>query len=231
MATLTSKWTHNISLLTLFLTLQVLRLVCHVCSGAYIDMVSMTCAHHLAEYQLISYLVFVCACSPHFITPSLLPPEHWLSFDLLRPLHPPPTAAASSAAHFVDVGCQDCGDRAENWLCLGCGVVLCSRFVNSHMQAHCHPSSSSTPQSHCLSLSLSDLSCWCSAVRTWQCCWWVCVTRLSQCHLFLLLCCGVPLQCESYVKSPLLLPAQVSERGRHTSEASVLSVPTPALLH
>jgi len=51
--------------------------------------------------------------------------------------------------------CKDCNDPRENWLCLKCGAVSCSRYVNSHAAAHFETSH------HCLALSFSDLSFWC----------------------------------------------------------------------
>ncbi len=32
--------------------------------------------------------------------------------------------------------CEGCNNVGENWVCLCCGKVFCSRFVNSHMVAH-----------------------------------------------------------------------------------------------
>ena len=32
--------------------------------------------------------------------------------------------------------CSQCHHEPENWLCLGCGAVFCSRYVNSHMLEH-----------------------------------------------------------------------------------------------
>ena len=65
----------------------------------------------------------------------------------------------------------------ENWLCLECGVVRCSRYVNGHALQHWqdttvttthNTSSTSTSNAtnsdqdgHCLAVSLSDLSVWC----------------------------------------------------------------------
>ena len=36
----------------------------------------------------------------------------------------------------VTAPCVECGDRRENWLCLHCNTVLCSRYVNSHGLQH-----------------------------------------------------------------------------------------------
>ncbi|GAV62330.1 zf-UBP domain-containing protein [Cephalotus follicularis] len=51
--------------------------------------------------------------------------------------------------------CHSCQHPSENWLCLFCKDVLCSRFVNKHMLHHYHHTN------HCLALSYSDLSVWC----------------------------------------------------------------------
>ncbi|XP_008270808.2 histone deacetylase 6 isoform X2 [Oryctolagus cuniculus] len=51
--------------------------------------------------------------------------------------------------------CQDCGTLEENWVCLSCYEVYCSRFVNAHMIQH-HEASG-----HPLVLSYVDLSAWC----------------------------------------------------------------------
>ncbi|PIA33162.1 hypothetical protein AQUCO_04200135v1 [Aquilegia coerulea] len=48
-----------------------------------------------------------------------------------------------------------CQHPAENWLCLCCKDVFCSRFVNKHMLQHYQQ------RNHCLALSYSDLSVWC----------------------------------------------------------------------
>ncbi|KAG2621053.1 hypothetical protein PVAP13_3NG226000 [Panicum virgatum] len=50
---------------------------------------------------------------------------------------------------------QRCHHPAENWLCLICKDVLCSRFINKHMLCHYQE------KGHCLALSFSDLSVWC----------------------------------------------------------------------
>lgn len=52
--------------------------------------------------------------------------------------------------------CGSCGNVGENWLCLLCSVVMCSRYVNSHMVEH-----NSKEPGHMLVLSFSDLSVWC----------------------------------------------------------------------
>ncbi|KAF8661114.1 hypothetical protein HU200_057220 [Digitaria exilis] len=56
-----------------------------------------------------------------------------------------------------DSPCSRCHHPAENWLCLICKDVLCSRFINKHMLCHYQEIG------HCLALSFSDLSVWCFA--------------------------------------------------------------------
>ena len=51
--------------------------------------------------------------------------------------------------------CQECGDIKENWICLQCGSIFCSRYVNEHMAQHNESSS------HPIALSFTDLSFWC----------------------------------------------------------------------
>lgn len=55
----------------------------------------------------------------------------------------------------VDSICTDCDNTSENWVCLKCGIVKCSRYVNEHMLMHALEST------HALALSFSDLSFWC----------------------------------------------------------------------
>ncbi|KAG2383166.1 hypothetical protein C9374_004503 [Naegleria lovaniensis] len=53
--------------------------------------------------------------------------------------------------------CSVCGDRIENWLCLQCHSVCCSRYRKGHMMNH-HESTH-----HSMVLSLADLSIFCYA--------------------------------------------------------------------
>ncbi len=55
----------------------------------------------------------------------------------------------------VNSPCKECNDTTENWICLTCQNVYCSRFRNSHMVEHFN-----TTQ-HSMVLSYSDLSVWC----------------------------------------------------------------------
>lgn len=49
-----------------------------------------------------------------------------------------------------------CGDATENWLCLTCGTVACSRYVKGHMAEH-----GVAEPTHRVVASFSDLSFWC----------------------------------------------------------------------
>ncbi|KAH7652489.1 Histone deacetylase family protein [Dioscorea alata] len=60
-----------------------------------------------------------------------------------------------------DSPCSRCHHPAENWVCLSCKDVLCSRFINKHMVGH-HQETG-----HCLALSFSDLSVWCFACEAY----------------------------------------------------------------
>eukprot|EP00047_Mylnosiga_fluctuans_P019418 m.82302 g.82302 ORF g.82302 m.82302 type:complete len:140 (+) comp8118_c0_seq2:226-645(+) len=53
--------------------------------------------------------------------------------------------------------CKGCGNVGENWLCLACSQVFCSRYVHGHMAEH------ATSVQHALCMSMLDLSFWCYA--------------------------------------------------------------------
>jgi hypothetical protein len=79
--------------------------------------------------------------------------------------------------------CFSCHSSEENWLCLSCGVSLCSRYVAAHMEEHwmntsialldensnkrnsqqesSYEVSFEEESEHCLALSYADLSVWC----------------------------------------------------------------------
>lgn len=52
-------------------------------------------------------------------------------------------------------GCLTCKDTKENWICLTCHKVFCSRYVKAHMVAH------NTAENHNIATSLQDLNTWC----------------------------------------------------------------------
>eukprot|EP01114_Cavostelium_apophysatum_P002416 TRINITY_DN1215_c0_g1_i1.p1 TRINITY_DN1215_c0_g1~~TRINITY_DN1215_c0_g1_i1.p1 ORF type:complete len:539 (+),score=149.94 TRINITY_DN1215_c0_g1_i1:59-1618(+) len=53
--------------------------------------------------------------------------------------------------------CDVCEDASENWCCLTCYKVFCSRFVKGHMKEHAQK------ENHNLCVSFQDLSFWCFA--------------------------------------------------------------------
>ena len=57
----------------------------------------------------------------------------------------------------IDPGapCLTCQNVGENWLCLICSEIHCSRYVNAHMVRH------GENTGHAVTLSFSDLSVWC----------------------------------------------------------------------
>ncbi|THU62163.1 hypothetical protein C4D60_Mb01t02230 [Musa balbisiana] len=69
--------------------------------------------------------------------------------------HLPSLCSDLSQIPLPDSPCSRCHHPAENWLCLSCKDVFCSRFINKHMLKHYEESG------HCLALSFSDLSVWC----------------------------------------------------------------------
>ena len=52
-------------------------------------------------------------------------------------------------------GCEECGHVGENWICLICLTIHCSRYVKEHMLIH------GTEKEHSVTLSFSDISVWC----------------------------------------------------------------------
>ncbi|CAI2182319.1 14377_t:CDS:2 [Funneliformis geosporum] len=59
----------------------------------------------------------------------------------------------------IDVSkpCTVCNDASENWRCLECQGVYCSRYIKGHAAEH------NQDTSHPISVSFSDLSTWCYA--------------------------------------------------------------------
>jgi histone deacetylase 6 len=51
--------------------------------------------------------------------------------------------------------CKTCNDLRENWLCLSCYEIECSRYINGHMSEHYEKTR------HPMVLSFSDISVWC----------------------------------------------------------------------
>lgn len=51
--------------------------------------------------------------------------------------------------------CFLCSDSSENWICLKCYTIGCSRFVSGHQESHFQQTG------HCVAASFSDFSFWC----------------------------------------------------------------------
>ena len=76
----------------------------------------------------------------------------------------------SHAKSLIAEHCPTCEEwereNPENWLCLACHMVLCSRYRNEHMLYHAlETMDSETPHQICLSY--SDLSFWCYACESY----------------------------------------------------------------
>lgn len=56
---------------------------------------------------------------------------------------------------FAALECSDCSDKKENWFCLECRQIYCSRYVKGHMAAH------NEGTHHPVAFSFSDGSFWC----------------------------------------------------------------------
>ena len=52
-------------------------------------------------------------------------------------------------------GCTYCDSKQENWMCLKCGDVCCSRYIKGDMKKH------GNEKGHHLGISFSDMSVWC----------------------------------------------------------------------
>lgn len=79
------------------------------------------------------------------------------------------TRTSGGAKEDVDVD-GSCPSQ-ENWICLQCGVIRCSRYVNGHGVAHYEDTVTSDPgedhSGHCVGASLADLSVWCHACQAY----------------------------------------------------------------
>jgi hypothetical protein len=67
-----------------------------------------------------------------------------------------------------------CSALGENWLCLECGQIHCSRYVHGHGLQHWEDSKNTTTtdtdkndDGHCLAVSLADLSVWCHVCKAY----------------------------------------------------------------
>jgi uncharacterized UBP type Zn finger protein len=58
--------------------------------------------------------------------------------------------------------CKNCDEIFENWVCLICGDLFCSRYINSHFISH-----NLEKTDHNICLSLMDLSFWCYSCESY----------------------------------------------------------------
>eukprot|EP01039_Chlorochromonas_danica_P010916 gene10915-12132_t len=61
------------------------------------------------------------------------------------------------SSHEIQGHCEQCLSDVENWVCLGCCQIYCSRFVHGHMAEHAEQSG----PGHTVAFSLTDASTWC----------------------------------------------------------------------
>ena len=80
-------------------------------------------------------------------------------------------SSSSNAGAKEDVDVDGSCPSQENWICLQCGVIRCSRYVNGHGIAHYEDTVTSDPgedhSGHCVGVSLADLSVWCYACHAY----------------------------------------------------------------
>ncbi|CAF2134141.1 unnamed protein product [Rotaria magnacalcarata] len=73
-------------------------------------------------------------------------------------------------SHLNNKQCIDCENTIENWLCLSCGEIHCSRYINNHGEGHWLFTLLTDEKyniGHCLTISLQDLSVWCYPCRSY----------------------------------------------------------------
>jgi len=96
--------------------------------------------------------------------PTGVAPRDTSMWHAVEPIHDCPHIESNVImVHALNIGekylnsnaCHECHDSSENWYCLTCGNVYCSRYVNSHGVAHFGSSG------HPILISFSDLSFWC----------------------------------------------------------------------
>ena len=63
---------------------------------------------------------------------------------------------------FENLKCECCPETKELWICISCGKVFCSRYVNKHYYNEHYLKN----ESHCICISLLDLSVWCYQCMT-----------------------------------------------------------------
>jgi acetoin utilization deacetylase AcuC-like enzyme len=86
-------------------------------------------------------------------------PHLWSAFDFEFP-------SKLSRRLLFDEPCADCGSVQEEWICLSCCRVSCSRFVNGDAEMH-WIGTLERDVPHCMALSRRDLSIWCYACNSY----------------------------------------------------------------
>lgn len=64
------------------------------------------------------------------------------------------SVSLNEARNITSSPCR-CGENFENWICLVCSAVECSRYKNGHMKDH------NEETKHAIALSMADFSVWC----------------------------------------------------------------------
>jgi hypothetical protein len=93
------------------------------------------------------------------VEPKSCCPHLWNSFDFEFP-------SKLSRHLLLEAPCADCGSIQEEWICLSCCRVSCSRFINGDSEMH-WMSTLDTGSPHCISMSRRDLSIWCYACNSY----------------------------------------------------------------
>lgn len=57
--------------------------------------------------------------------------------------------------------CKLCQNEEENWICLKCFEIHCSRYIKKHAKFHYKETN------HSIALSFSDLSIWCYQCKSY----------------------------------------------------------------
>ena len=106
---------------------------------------------------------------PHVLSHDhLLQEDHWeISVDRNGATNATQTHTPTEAQQPVvdydipNEQCSACNDTSENWICLKCKAINCSRYVSGHSNAHFESTN------HCLCLSFSDLTTWCNLCESY----------------------------------------------------------------
>ncbi|TXG64150.1 hypothetical protein EZV62_011144 [Acer yangbiense] len=140
---------------------------CFACN-AYLDAQVIP---QLRSVREMVYMLKIAQARPSRTVRTSIPPFRWL--EIQRGEDSGWVEARTSCDHLAslssdlvhiptpDTPCNRCHDPSENWLCLCCSDVLCSRYVNKHMLQHFQQTN------HSVALSYSNLSVWCSACNAY----------------------------------------------------------------